>query len=197
MRFTLIIAASLLFLPLQASGLEVTPMIGYTFGGEVRSETDEKLTFDEGGSFALAVDFDLVEADKQIELFWSHQQTRLSGNDNAKIFDTKIDYLHIGGTVQYPQNGYVPFIAGGFGATHFSPDDGYKAETRFSISVGGGIKAFITKQVGLRLEGRGYVTFMPTEGSIFCGGDSDGCTVMASGDALFVFQGLAGVFLRF
>lgn len=193
MRRNLIIIC-LILLPLPAIATEITPMGGYTFGGQVSSQTGETLKFDEGGSFALAADFD-YQRNKQIELFWSHQQTSLTGTGGVTVFDTGIDYIHIGGTVLFPQENIIPYAAGGLGVTHFSPDNGYKSETRFSISVGGGIKTFVTERIGLRLEGRGYVTWFPDEGYIFCGSNS--CSIYASGDALFQFEALAGVILKF
>lgn len=193
MRRILTVLTCLILLPMPALALEITPMGGYRFGGQVATAAGEKLTFDESGSFALAVDFDF-QHNKQIELFWSHQQTALSQN-GATVFNTGIDCIQIGGTVLYPQKGFTPYVAGGLGVTHFSPGSDYKPETRFSLSVGGGIKTFITKHIGLRLEGRGYATWFPDEGYIFCGGG--GCNIAVSGDAIFQFEGLAGAIFLF
>ena len=184
----------LLLLPLPAIALEVTPMGGYRFGGEVKTLTGEKLEFDESGSFALAIDFD-YEVNTQIELFWSHQNTNLTGAGGTEVFNSSIDYIHLGGTVMFPQKNFVPFAAGGLGITYFSPDQDYNSETRFSLSLGGGIKYFVHERIGLRLEGRAYGTWFPDEGYIFCG--NNGCTIAASGDLLLQFEGLAGVILVF
>ena len=189
----LIIIACFMLLPLPAIAIEITPMAGYRFGGQVETVTGEKLHFSEDSSFALAVDFDLA-AEKQIELFWSHQKSDLT-RGTTEVFSSGIDYIHIGGTVLYPQQSFSPFVAGGLGVTHFSPDNGYKSETRFSISIGGGIKKMLTDHIGLRLEGRGYGTWFPNAGAIFCG--NGGCNISASGDALFQFEGLAGAILKF
>lgn len=193
MRRVLTVLTCLLLLPLPALALEVTPMGGFRFGGQVSSTTGESLTFNESASFALALDFDF-QRDKQIELFWSHQQTELTQSGNT-LFNVGIDCLHIGGTVLYPQERFTPYVAGGLGLTHFSPNNGFTGETRFSLSVGGGIKTFISERIGLRLEGRGYATWFPDEGYIFCGGG--GCSIAASGDAIFQFEGLAGAIFLF
>ena len=190
---TPLVILCLLLLPFSAVAVEITPMGGYTFGGQVSTTTGETLKFDESGSFALAIDQN-IGSGKQLELFWSHQQTSLSGG-GVTVFNSGIDYIHIGGTVQYPQDAIIPYAAGGLGVTHFSPDSGYKSETRFSISVGGGVKTFVSERIGLRFEGRGYATLFTDEGYLFCGGG--GCTIAASGSAFLQFEALAGVILKF
>ncbi len=184
----------LLLLPMSAIALEVTPMGGYRFGGQAEAVTGETLKFNETGSFALALDFD-YQRNKQIELFWSHQQTTLTSSSGIKVFDSGIDYIHIGGTVLFPNENFIPYAVGGLGVTHFSPDNGYNSETRFSLSFGGGAKFFLLDRVGLRLEGRGYATLFPNEGYAFCG--DGGCNIAISSDVLFQFEGLAGVILLF
>ena len=184
----------LILLPLPAIAIEVTPMGGYRMGGEVKTQAGDTLKFEEGGSFALAIDIPFQHK-KQLELFWSHQNTTLNAPGNTEVFKSGIDYIHVGGTVLFPQESFIPYAVGGLGVSHFSPDSGYSSETRFSISVGGGVKYFIHDRVGLRLEGRGYATWFPDEGYVFCGNNT--CTIVASGDALLQFEALAGVILKF
>lgn len=187
-----------LILPTAAlAAMEITPMAGYRFGGGFETETGSSLDLMESGSGALALDFD-YQGDSQIELFWSHQESSLSDGPNGQLFGLDIDYLHIGGTSLYPQGEapVVPYVVGGLGVTRFDPENaGSGAETRFSMSLGGGVRYFPFEHIGLRAEGRGYMTYFPDSGAVFCG--NGGCKVFTEGDAMFQFEGLAGVIVRF
>ncbi len=88
-----------------------------------------------------------------------------------------------------------PYIAGGLGATHFVPHgSGLDRKTYFSISLGGGVKIPISGHVGLRFEGRGFMTILPDSTEIFCvssGGAA--CNVKVQGDVLGQILLMAGI----
>jgi hypothetical protein len=66
------------------------------------------------------------------------------------------------------------------GATRFVPGlGGYDATTKFGGGVGLGVKMFFAKNVGLRLEARGFYTLVKGEGGAFC----------VNGQCLFAFSG--------
>jgi opacity protein-like surface antigen len=186
-----------IFLPLTATAtVEITPMAGYRFGGNLEDQDGVNVNLKSGATGAVAIDFD-YERDTQIELFWSRQTTTLDDNPGFPRFDLDIDYIHLGGTILFPgEFDFIPYGAGGAGVTIFTPDQAdFGSETRFSVSLGGGIKYFPVKHVGLRLEGRGYVTWFPESGALFCSDNT--CTTYLEGDAMFQFEGLAGVIVRF
>jgi len=178
------------------AAMEITPMAGYRFGGGFEKEDGSSLDLEEGGSGALAIDFD-YRGNSQIELFWSHHESALTDGANGQIFGLDVDYLHIGGTTLYPQGEapVVPYIVGGLGVTRFDPEGSGGSETRFSISLGGGVRYFPFEHIGLRAEGRGYGTLFPDSGAVFCGNGA--CKVFVEGTAMFQFEGLAGVIVRF
>lgn len=195
--FPTAILALLLLFPLAAvAAVEITPMAGYRFGGNLEDQDGVNVDLESGASGAIAIDFD-YERNSQIELFWSRQKSTIGDNPGFPRFDLDIDYFHLGGTVLFPDEfDFVPYGAGGVGVTVFTPDSpGFDTETRFSVSVGGGIKYFPFEHVGLRLEGRGYVTWFPESGALYCSDNT--CTAYLEGDALLQFEGLAGVIVRF
>jgi len=199
-RFTLLALFLSLGIPAPTAWAgDFSLLAGYRVGGSFETGTGTSLDIDESGSFALAVDVDYLP-DKDLELFWSHQESALYAEPNDKLFDLDTDYLHVGGTVRYYHPFLIPYVAGGLGATHFNPgSSAYRSETRFSISLAGGVKYFPTERFGVRLEGRGYLTWFPDSGSLFCTSGSGGtsCQIYLEGDALFQFEGLAGVVWRF
>ena len=203
-RWILMTGAFLLFrvlLPGEAEagrGVEITPYAGYQIGGNFEDNTTgANIDVNEGGAFGLILDLSDTH-ETQYELFYGLQRTEVtdSGTFGGKsLFDLDIHYLHIGGTYMFPQGKVRPFVAGGLGATHFVPHgNGLDQKTYFSLSLGVGAKIPISDHVGVRLEGRGFLTILPESSDIFCvssGGAA--CNVRVQGDALGQFLLLAGV----
>lgn len=201
----LLFAAALLLSPVPFPGeaeagwgLEVTPYAGYAIGGNFEDNTTgATLDVKEGGSFGLVLGMpDTPET--QYELFYGFQRTKVTGGGTFggdTLFDLDIHYLHLGGTYLFPGEKVRPFLSGGLGATHFVPHgSGLDQKTYFSLSLGGGAKIPISGHVGLRLEGRGFLTILPDSTEIFCvssGGVA--CNVKVQGDVLGQLLLMAGI----
>jgi opacity protein-like surface antigen len=179
-------------------GLEITPYAGYTIGGSFTDyTTGATLDVKEGGSFGLVLGLpDTPET--RYELFYGFQQTKVTGGGTfggETLFDLDIHYLHLGGAYMFPGEKVRPFISGGLGATHFVPHgSGMNQKTYFSLSLGGGATIPISGHVGLRFEGRGFMTILPDTTEIFCvssGGAA--CTVKVQGDVLGQILLMAGI----
>jgi opacity protein-like surface antigen len=179
-------------------GLEVTPYAGYTIGGNFTDNTTgANLDVKEGGNFGLVLGLsDTPET--QYELFYGFQRTKVTGGGTLggeTLFDLDIHYLHLGGTLMFSGEKVRPFIGGGLGATHFVPQgSGLSQKTYFSLSLGGGVKIPISGHVGLRFEGRGFMTILPNTTEIFCvssGGAA--CNVKVQGDVLGQLLLMAGI----
>ena len=179
-------------------GLEITPYAGYTIGGSFEDNTTgTTLDVKEGGNFGLVLGLpDTPET--QYELFYGFQRTKVTGEGTSggdTLFDLDIHYLHLGGTYMFPGEKVRPFLSGGLGATHFVPHgSGLNQKTYFSLSLGGGVKIPISGHVGLRFEGRGFLTILPDTTEIFCvssGGAA--CRVKVQGDVLGQVLLMAGI----
>jgi len=179
-------------------GLEITPYAGYAIGGNFTdNSTGADLDVKEGGNFGLVLGLaDTPET--QYELFYGFQRTEVTGGGTfggETLFDLDIHYLHLGGTYMFPAEKVRPFLSGGLGATHFVPHgSGMNQKTYFSASLGGGVKIPISGHVGLRFEGRGFMTILPDSTAIFCvssGGAA--CVVQVQGDVFGQILLMAGI----
>lgn len=180
---------------------EVTPFIGYRLGGDFDVEGSEAdADLDDHTAFGLALNLRLDEV-SQYELFYSRQPTRFKADSPVGALDIDVDYLHIGGTLESSeQRRFTPYLAGGLGVTRISPDDAAADdETRFSISLAGGVRVPVTARFGVRLEARGYLTFIDTDSAVFCASGSFGgvCSIRANSSAFFQYEVLAGAAFAF
>jgi opacity protein-like surface antigen len=179
-------------------GLEITPYAGYAIGGNFEDNTTgATLDVTEGGNFGLVLGLpDTPET--WYELFYGFQRTKVTGGGTfggETLFDLDIHYLHLGGNYMFTGDKVRPYIAGGLGATHFAPHgSGLNRKTYFSLSLGGGARIPISGHVGLRFEGRGFLTILPDTTEIFCvssGGAA--CNVSVKGDVLGQLLLMAGI----
>ncbi|MHC4647216.1 MAG: hypothetical protein ACYTBJ_17125 [Planctomycetota bacterium] len=179
--------------------LEVVPFSGYQVGGEFEDEqTETKLELSDASNWGFLVDYDYTKY-SQIEFYYSHQETELSSGGlitGDQLFDVDVDYYHIGGTFKLDHGKWEPFVVGTLGLTRFDPESSEADSlTRFSLGLGGGVRYFPTKRVGLYLGGRAFVTFVESEFTYVS--DRDGTTLTISSNALWQFQFMAGVVIVF
>lgn len=197
LRLAALLAALLLLLPSAAWaewGVELTPFAGFRFGGSFEDNAvGTDLEAGESAGFGVIVDVPAAR-NTQYELFYGFQRTELAPGA-APRFDLDVHYLHLGGTYLFPGERARPFVAAGLGLTLFDPQGATRDfETRFSVSLGGGVKIPFSERVGLRLEARGFVTVLPESTQIFCvssGGAA--CDIRVQGDVFGQVQLLAGV----
>jgi hypothetical protein len=163
-------------------------------------DTGEDADFDEGQSFALALELRYRKGDDRFyQLWYSQQESEV--NDGLETHDVDIEYLHVGGTL--PFGGYKhaqPYFAAGLGATRFSSAaPGADDRTHFSGSMAFGLAVPLGKNADLRFETRGYLTLVDPDTAIFCRSDLDGgvCRIVASGSTIFQAEALAGIAVRF
>jgi hypothetical protein len=199
--YVVLLVAFAVFPPAPAMadrGVEITPIVGFRFGGSFEDNTTgATLEAGQGESYGLILGLRQTDV-TWYELYYSYQRTELDegglvGAEN--LFDLDIHYLHLGGTYLFPGERVHPFIGGGLGLTFFAPDGpGLNAKTYFSLSLGGGAKVPITKTLGLRIEGRGFLTILPDQTDIFCvsyGGAV--CNVRVQGDVFGQVELLVGI----
>jgi opacity protein-like surface antigen len=192
--FTLLALASS-----AAAAVEVAPFAGHRYGGSFQ-DTNTLSGFDlaDATSFGLLLDFD-SEPDKQIEVFLSRQQTQLSATGTFTgdpLFDLNIDYYHIGGLYLLPAEGVMhPFVSGTIGLTRMVPKRAdLSTETRLSLSLGGGAKFFISRNVGLRFDARAIYTAFDADTAVFCSG---GCNIKVRSNGFVQAEAGAALLLRF
>jgi opacity protein-like surface antigen len=147
----------------QAGSVEITPMVGYRWGGQISKEDNPTLGFDadleDSASYGLVIDIP-VSYHVQIELSADHQSTGLekdtlfAPSDHA--FDIDVNYYHIGVLGQWPLGHVTPYVVGAVGVADLRPDmAGLSDSQRFSSSLGGGVKIRLADHVAFRFEARG------------------------------------------
>lgn len=158
--------------------VEINPYVGWRFGGEFVGDDFDldddffDVDLDETSSYGLSVGFSLAQH-WQLELLWSRQQTEFSVDEflgpDFPLLDLDVDYYHVGIVHQWTPGQLRPFVGVSAGITRFNPDTpGFDAESRFSASVGAGLKGFFSDHFGLKVEGRLYSTLIDDGEDAFC-----------------------------
>ena len=139
--------------PVEAQRIEITPFVGYQFGGELDEIGDETTThkLDQGTTWGLMLDFGITDLD-QVEIYYSTQGTDLNRGVESAVGVT-IEHFQIGAIHQYAPNRPVnPYIGLTLGASRF--EIGGDSDTRFSGAVTGGVKMVVSDHLGFRFDGR-------------------------------------------
>ncbi len=83
------------------------------------------------------------------------------------------------------------------GITSYSPDRGDFDTTNYpSLAFGGGTKIPLTQLLGIRIEGKGYATFVSGDDGAFCN-QTDGCLMTFDSSVVWTVQGLVGLVFAF
>jgi opacity protein-like surface antigen len=146
------------------------------------------------GAFALTADL-LADEGSQYELFYSREATDLRGNAGVPRTNVTVEYLHLGGTLLLNNEPKIkPYIVGGLGIARFTPGAQGNTDTRFSASLGLGLRWPVTRHFSVRLEGRGFVTLVNPDAAVFCRSDQAGllCRIRGSGQTFLQGEFLAG-----
>ncbi|TYK66097.1 hypothetical protein [Colwellia echini] len=181
----------------QPLNFEITPMIGYRFGGDFDNAQGSSIELEDGTSYGLVSAWS-VDRKHQGEFLISYYDTNFSDLSNISTSDNElsITYAHLGGTVPISEGALPVNVVGGLGLTHFEPEDSeYSSETRFSINVGLASKIPLTESISFRVEGRAYATFFDSEGALFCG--PNGCVGYISSNVWMQGEVNAGLTFKF
>lgn len=149
---------------------ELTPFGGYRWGGTLYADRSSLFGFDSelasSGNAGLNFGIPIGGSAMKFELMVNQQQTHLQTGaglfePEAPIADFDVTYYHGGLQIPIgdPEAGVIPFLVFSAGVANLRPDvPGVTAENRFSASAGVGLKIPFNRNVGLRIEGRGYFT---------------------------------------
>jgi opacity protein-like surface antigen len=199
--------ALLLFLPLipaaasaQLTRFEVTPFVGYRLTGEVDNSADIGFDFrsdveiDEAPTYGLIFDIPL-SPNWQLELMASRQNTSFTVDEgllspSENLGDVDLNLFQAGFLLQWGEGQVSPFAVATLGLARLEPDFvELDAENYLAGTVGGGIKVFLSENVGLRFEGRGTWIDLETDfDNRYDRYDSDGVTWLPEGAAGVVFS---------
>ncbi|HYL68165.1 MAG TPA: outer membrane beta-barrel protein [Candidatus Limnocylindria bacterium] len=178
--FLVIFCLSFVVSSASAQGrVEITPFGGTRFGGVIDLTTPNlqnidslniKSTWDYGvlGDFTIFPKF-------QAEVMWNRQPTQLGAhvfntNTIASVTDTTLDMYQFSGLYEFgPERAKLkPFVVAGVGFTHIDSNGLLNFENRLAFNVGGGLKYFFSRHVGLRLEARYSPTQTTSTNGVVC-----------------------------
>ena len=191
-----------------AQVVEVTPSIGFRVGGELDGEivvplgsAEVDLEAGDSESYGLVIDIGITP-NFQLELLLNRQESELLADpgffrEELPILDLDVDYYHVGALYQWTPGQLHPFVTASVGATRFNPDEaGLGQETRFSASLGAGVKIFLNRRLGARFEGRYFSTLLEADDDAFCR-HSGPCHRHHDGEYFDQFLGSVGLILAF
>ena len=156
---------------------ELTPFVGYkttasypvsifsTAGGG--TVPIDRLRVNDSAAFGAFFDYSLTE-NSQAEFMWNRNNTSYSAHDILSqsyfnAYHSDIDQYQFGLLYMFRTSEYKlrPYVAGSVGFTHDLNSNGTANRTEFSYSLGGGVKYYLGRHVGLR----GDLRYLPTYGS--------------------------------
>ena len=190
----------------ETPSFEITPFIGARFGGSFDVENDTTgatSSADLGSGTSYGIDVGLYKnAVGFYELLYSTQETSLDVDvPELGDVDVRVDYLQIGGTAFFDQGQrWLPYLSMTVGAAMLEPKQGdYDSETKFAMSLGGGLRFPFNERVAATLGLRAYLTFLSSDTDLFCvsTGENAGCLVKSSGSTFWQGEGQLGLTVRF
>ena len=159
---------------IRQNTVEISPFYGYLWGGEFahgsNSLFNETVDAEDHATWGARLGYNFTES-VEFEAQWSRTDTHFVTHDSGDVFgpggerlgDLRIDYWMGYGTFNFGHRRFVPYITLGAGAGVLHPSGTAVAahdSTRFTGSLGGGLKIFVTPHFGLRFDGRGYSTYL-------------------------------------
>jgi opacity protein-like surface antigen len=177
----------------------VTPFTGFRVSDSLEEEiTEETVDVDETSSFGLILSIRRDRA-SSYDLYFSRQDTEVSLRSGAASndpFGIRIDYFHLGGTVEYEEEMLHPFATGGLGIARISPaNEVFGTETKFSFSLGGGVMAPISENVRVRIEARALGITISGDRRILCANGQ--CEAQFEGSLFMQYEANIGLSVAF
>ncbi len=173
----------------QTHKLELTPFVGYMFGGEVNT-ANGSLSVKDDMNYGLVLNYAL-KREAVLEASYTRMDTELVFDQwqvgKRPIYKTSVNVWQIGGQYLFNPTATVrPFFSGTLGFTYYGvgeqlDDDAPRvsSDTFFSMVFGGGVKIFPSQRIGIRLAGHLYSTILSSGSGFWCG--TGGCGVGLSG----------------
>jgi hypothetical protein len=184
---------SMVATPAVAQRIEITPFVGYQFGGELAEIGDETttLSIDQSTTWGLIFDISVTPQDL-VEVYYSSQSTNLDAGTEGSP-KVGVDSLQIGAIHEYaPNRPLNPFVGFTLGATRFDTPGGN--DTRFSGGLSIGAKMNVSDHLGFRFDGR---VFAISTGSNPIACADDACLGYADNSVMWQYAVNAGVIIRF
>ncbi|UJF22998.1 outer membrane protein [Shewanella sp. OMA3-2] len=196
-------AAFALMSTMSVAEIFVAPFGGYSFasnGLEVSVNDAQtnftELNITESSNVGLMLGITTQDPGNMYFLY-SRQETdlRQGSLSSDKLTELEVNYVHLGGTLYFPNGNLKPYITASAGLTQLRPNKEYSSETHFSMGIGGGIAYEVTQNVSVFADVRGYATFLNSDSGLFCNPAS--CVWQITGDLMWQSQANIGLEFAF
>ncbi len=190
--------------------VEITPTVGYRLGGTastIYSDYIESLEVSPALSFGMTLEY-AISRKAFLEFIWSHQDTELKLNwrqtppagYSDRLTHLNVDTFQIGGLWMFGRGGdsFRPYLDFLLGMSILTPAPQFSTLTRFSGSIGGGAKYYISDAMGFRLGLRFMPVYLNSTSSGY--GYCDpwyGCYTYYDSNYLNQFDAYTGLTFRF
>ena len=186
----------LLAAPAFAQRFEAAGLFGYTTSAGLDQVARELEDLEIGGGFTWAGQFDYFFTPRLgVEASWAQREGDVTVSTSAgsgALLD--LDARQILGSVVYQwgaeESKIRPFVVGGMGATFFRAED-IPGETKLAWAAGGGVKLYVHRRLGIKVQAKLNSTILNDESSDFC--DPFGFCSSSTNS----FELLSGVVFRF
>ncbi len=184
---------------------EIQPFVGFKYGGSIPVQQNDlnlaKISIDTSVNAGVSFTFNATE-NLGLEFLWNRQPTKATGvlsggGKYPEKININLDQFHGNLLINFNEEDAPlrPFLLFGLGATRGSGQG--SSETKFSFGLGGGIKYFFTKNMGVRLQARYAPTYLySTAGGLWCNWWGY-CWVLSNDKFLSQGDVTAGLVIRF
>jgi hypothetical protein len=184
-------------IPLRPGLIDITPLVGYgtSIGWPIQSEPGNRATVNLGSSLAygFAIGF-RVQDDNLLEFRWTRQDAYAEvrqADASVLTIDASTDRFHCDFIHEYAMrhhgNRLRPYIVGSVGATNIFSGSSFSS-THISVGIGGGVKFFVSRRLGFRMQAEWLPVFIrpqqPVPCSTVCVSNTGG-TVASQGQVMF------------
>ena len=163
---------------------EVTPFVGYETSGSYpvnpfnppvgNLPPVSSLRVNDALAFGTFLDYNVSE-NTQLEFLWNRNNTSYSAQSILtgqyhKAFNSTVDQFQFGGLYMFlnSEHRLRPYIAAGLGFTHDANGSGTPDRTEFGFNIGGGVKYYVNRHVGLRGDARWMPTYGSSTNGLYC-----------------------------
>ena len=185
----LALAATVFLAIAPARAVELTPMVGYQWGGTLQYPNGDvhiNAAMSYGGAIGAT-----VEPGTFVEVGYMYQGSKLIGRPRTgpdiTFLDLGTHYLQLSGIRYLRESRATPYVIGGLGMTVFDPHSSqygdFDSQTMFSMSLGGGLHVDMGSRVALRLQSRLLIPINFASGGLYFGTGGGGVSV-SGGTAL-------------
>jgi outer membrane protein W len=170
------VAIAVLIAPSQAhaQSWEASGLFGFTPSAAIDERAPELSDADIRGAFTWGLQgARFFTPSLGAEVLWTQQASAFeigTADGKADLFTMTVRQLHGNVVYRFGREGatWQPFVFGGLGATFFTADT-VNSETKLSLDVGGGVKFFPSRSLGVRAHVRYKPTFLNDSSSgTFC-----------------------------